>query len=111
MSFDQGENSSFYLNEEILAENDYPQTIKVNDRATMLNLMRGLNGYTLCSGFICKELNGEDYVAVPYQADSDNPNVTMEIGYIVKSNSMLSEIAQNYIEELRKNIEESKQGI
>ena len=111
MSFDQGENSSFYLNEEILAENDYPQTIKVNDRATMLNLMRGLNGYTLCSGFICKELNGEDYVAVPYQADSDNPNVTMEIGYIVKSNSMLSDIAQNYIEELRKNIEESKQGI
>lgn len=111
MSFDQGENSSFYLNEEILAENDYSQTIKVNDRATMLNLMRGLNGYTLCSGFICKELNGEDYVAVPYQADSDNPNVTMEIGYIVKSNSMLSDIAQNYIEELRKNIEESKQGI
>lgn len=111
MSFDQGENSSFYLNEEILAENDYSQTIKVNDRATMLNLMRGLNGYTLCSGFICKELNGEDYVAVPYQADSNNPNVTMEIGYIVKSNSMLSDIAQNYIEELRKNIEESKQGI
>lgn len=111
MSFDQGENSSFYLNEEILAENDYPQTIKVNDRATMLNLMRGLNGYTLCSGFICQELNGEDYVAIPYHADPNNPNVTMEIGYIVKSHSMLSDIALNYIEELKKNIEDSKRGI
>lgn len=105
MSFDQGENSSFFLNEEILTENDYPQTIKVNDRATMLNLMRGLNGYTLCSGIICKELNGPDYVAVPYEDNSINPNVEMEIGYIVKSHSMLSDIAMNYIDELKKYIE------
>ena len=105
MSFDQGENSSFFLNEEILTENDYPQTIKVNDRATMLNLMRGLNGYTLCSGIICKELNGSDYVAVPYEDNSINPNVEMEIGYIVKSHSMLSDIAMNYIDELKKYIE------
>lgn len=105
MSFDQGENVSFYLNEEILTENDYPQTIKVNDRATMLNLMRGLNGYTLCSGIICKELNGADYIAIPYQSDSDNPNVEMEIGYIVKAHSMLSDIALTYIEELKTNIE------
>ena len=105
MSFDQGENSSFFLNEEILTENDYPQTIKVNDRATMLNLMRGLNGYTLCSGIICKELNGPDYVTVPYEDNSINPNVEMEIGYIVKSHSMLSDIAMNYIDELKKYIE------
>ena len=105
MSFDQGENSSFFLNEEILTENDYPQTIKVNDRATMLNLMRGLNGYTLCSGIICKELNGSDYVAVPHEDNGSNPNVEMEIGYIVKSHSMLSDIAMNYIDELKKYIE------
>ena len=105
MSFDQGENSSFFLNEEILTENDYPQTIKVNDRATMLNLMRGLNGYTLCSGIICKELNGSDYIAIPYEDDSDNPNVEMEIGYIVKSYSMLSDIAIDYIDELKKYID------
>ncbi len=104
MSFDQGENSSFFLNEEILTENDYPQTIKVNDRATMLNLMRGLNGYTLCSGIICQELNGSDYIAVPYE-DSVNPNVEMEIGYIMRSHAMLSDIAMNYIDELKKYIE------
>ena len=49
LAFEQGDNSSFYFAEEILSDNEYPQMIKANDRATMLNLMVGLNGYTLCS--------------------------------------------------------------
>ena len=53
LSFEQGDNCSFYLAEEILSTNDYSQMIHANDRATMLNLMVGLNGYTLCSGIIC----------------------------------------------------------
>ena len=100
MSFDQGLDASLYTAEEILVENEFPQTIKVNDRATMLNLMRGLNGYTLCSGVICQELNGDDYVAVPYEADADNPNSVMEIGWISRKHTILSEIGQNYIREL-----------
>ena len=52
LAFEQGDNSSFYLAEEILSDNEYPQIIRANDRATMLNLMVGLNGYTLCSGII-----------------------------------------------------------
>ena len=44
LSFEQGANSSFYYAEEILSTADYPRTIKANDRATMLNLMSGLNG-------------------------------------------------------------------
>lgn len=94
-----------YLNEEILTQNQYPRTIKVNDRATMLNLMRGLNGYTLCSGIISKELNGNDYVAVPYQSDRKNPNALMQIGYITKSHAILSDIAEKYIEELKRYLE------
>lgn len=54
LSFEQGDDSSFYLAEEILSTNEYPQVIRANDRATMLNLMVGLNGYTLCSGIICE---------------------------------------------------------
>ena len=65
LSFEQGDTGSFYFAEEIFSTNVYPRTIKVNDRATMLNLMVGLNGYTLCSGIICEELNGTDYIAVP----------------------------------------------
>ena len=101
LSFEQGNESSFYLAEEILSTEEYPCTIKANDRATMLNLMIGLNGYTLCSGIICEELNGGDYAAIPFREDKDNHNTVMEIGYIVKKRSVLSNIAAVYIEELK----------
>lgn len=101
LSFEQGDNSSFYFAEEILSTNEYPRIIKANDRATMLNLMVGLNGYTLCSGIICEELNGTDYVAVPFESDPDNPNSKMEIGYILRKNILPSKMAELYIEELK----------
>lgn len=84
LSFEQGDNSSFFFAEEILSTNEYARTIKANDRATVLNLMVGLNGYTLCSGIISDELNGSDFITIPFEADADNPNSIMEIGYIVK---------------------------
>ncbi len=102
LAFEQGDNGSFYFAEEILSTNEYSQVIKANDRATMLNLMVGLNGYTLCSGIICEELNGDDYIAVPFQDDAQNPNSVMEIGYIVRKNTMLSEMGKLYIELIRK---------
>ena len=69
---------------------EYHRTIKANDRATMLNLMVGLNGYTLCSGIISEEINGSDYVAVPFKDAKGEDDRTMEIGYVVKKNFMLS---------------------
>lgn len=99
--FDQGDNQSTYLNEEILSTNDYHKTIRTNDRATMLNLMQGLGGYTLCCGIIDRELNGSDYLAVPFQEDDANKNSVMEIGYIQKKSAVLSALAQQYIEHLR----------
>lgn len=102
LSFEQGDNSAFYLAEEILSTNEYSQVIRANDRATMLNLMIGLNGYTLCSGIICEELNGTDYVAVPFEADEQNPNSIMEIGYIVRKNTILSQMGELYVQALKK---------
>ncbi len=102
LSFEQGENTAFYFAEEILSTNDYVRTIKATDRATMLNLMVGLNGYTLCSGIICEELNGSDYAAVPFRDDEVNSNSIMEIGYLTRKNMNLSELGQAYIEELKK---------
>ncbi len=101
LSFEQGDNSSFYFAEEILSTNEYPQVIKANDRATMLNLMVGLNGYTICSGIICEELNGSDYIAVPYEEDEKNPNSIMEIGYIVRKNTIVSKLAGLYLNKLK----------
>ena len=102
LSFEQGDDSSFYFAEEILSTNEYPRSIKTTDRATNLNLMTGLNGYTLCSGIICEELNGSDFIAIPYEADSNNPNSVMDVGYIVKNNAILSGLGQRYLAEIRK---------
>ncbi len=97
LSFDQGMNNSFYFAEEVLSTNVYKKIIKGNDRATMLNLMVGLNGYTLCSGIICEELNGDEYKAVPLDSDE-----IMSIGYISRKNTTLSHIGKKYVEELIK---------
>ena len=111
LSFEQGGESSFYFAEEILSTNEYPRSIKTTDRATNLNLMTGLNGYTLCSGIICEELNGPDFVAVPYEPDANNPNSVMDVGYIVKNNAILSGMGRRYLEEVRRylGIEEEAQ--
>ncbi len=101
LSFEQGDTASFYYAEEILSTEEYIRTIKANDRATMLNLMIGLNGYTLCSGIICEELNGSDYLAVPFESGSVEQDSVMEIGYITKKNTILSKIGELYIEKVR----------
>ena len=100
LSFEQGDSGSFYFAEEIFSTNEYPRTIKANDRATMLNLMVGLNGYTLCSGIICEELNGTDYAAVPLEDEGNSAGNSMEIGYIVKKDILLSSMGELYIREI-----------
>ena len=103
LSFEQGTSGSFYFAEEVLSTYDYIRTIKATDRATMLNLMVGLNGYTLCSGIICEELNGPEYVAVAFEdEEAEVAAGRMEIGYIVKENMILSQMAEKYIGELKR---------
>ena len=97
LSFEQGLNNSFYLSEEVLSTYSYKKIIKVNDRATALNLMVGMNAYTLCSGIICEELNGSDYSAVPLDGDEK-----MTIGYVTRKGINLSKLGNRYIEELKK---------
>ncbi|MBQ7428204.1 MAG: LysR family transcriptional regulator [Butyrivibrio sp.] len=97
LSFDQGDKNSFYFAEEVLSTYPYKKLIHVNDRATALNMMKLLNAYTLCSGVICKELNGEGYMAIPLQSDEK-----MHIGYIKRSDIKLSPIAKSFIKEMKK---------
>lgn len=97
LSFEQGAYNSFYFAEEVLSTYQYKQLIKVNDRATILNLMKGLNGYTLCSGIICEELNGSEYIAVKLKSDE-----RMTIGYLKRKGVALSSLAQKYLEEVTK---------
>jgi DNA-binding transcriptional LysR family regulator len=102
LSFEQGGESSSFLAEEILSEREYPRAIRTTDRATMLNLMIGLSGYTLCSGIVCEELNGNDYVTVPYREEKGTPNVQMEIGYIKKQGAVLDEIGEVFLREVHR---------
>lgn len=102
LSFEQDDDDSVYFAEEILSTKEYHRTIKTNDRASMLNLMIGLNGYTLCSGIISEELNGSDYIAVPFRENDQNINRVMEIGYITKKDFILGEVGSTYIEEIEK---------
>ena len=97
LSFDQGEHHSLYLAEEMKSTYDYKRLIKANDRATLLNLMIGLNAYTLCSGIICEELNGSDYMAIPLKETEK-----MRIGYVKRKGAKVSHIGEIYIEELKK---------
>ena len=60
LSFEQGDYNSFYFSEEILSTIDRDKNIKVRDRATLFNLAIGLDGYTVSTGIINKELNGEN---------------------------------------------------
>lgn len=106
LSFEQDGNNVYCFAEEILSTNEYMRAIKASDRATILNLMVGLNGYVICPGIICEELNGDDYVAIPYEGDEENPNLAMEFGYIVKKNSILSKMGERYIREIRNYLHE-----
>lgn len=97
LSFDQGINNSFYFAEEVLSTYDHKKIIKVNDRATILNFMIGMDGYTLCSGIICEDLNGSDYCAVKVDTDEK-----MTVGYITRKDCVISELGKMYIDEISK---------
>lgn len=92
LSYEQGEHNSFYFSEEILSTLDCDKDIMVSDRATLFNLLIGLNGYTICSGVINEQLNGKNIVAVPLDVDE-----SMEIGYITHKRATLSPFGKQYI--------------
>ncbi|MDD6231139.1 LysR family transcriptional regulator [Frisingicoccus sp.] len=95
LAFDQGKNGAAYFAEEMKSTYDYKRIIHADDRATLLNLMVGLNAYTLCSGIICEELNGPDYRAIPLVETEK-----MRIGYIKRKGARISTMGEIYIREL-----------
>ena len=97
LSFEQGEHNSFYFSEEIFSATERKKNIRVRDRATLFNLLIGLNGYTVCSGVIDKKLNGKDIIAAPLADESD-----MRIGYITHKKGRISRLGKTYLEALNK---------
>ena len=97
LSFEQGEHNSFYYSEEIFSMEEKNKNIRVRDRATLFNLVIGLNGYTVCSGVIDEELNGKNIISVPLDEAGD-----MHIGYITHKKMIPSRWGATYIEALKK---------
>lgn len=97
LSFEQGDHNSFYFSEEIFSEEERRKNIRVRDRATLFNLLIGLNGYTVCSGVIDQKLNGPEIIAVPLDEPSE-----MRIGWITHKKGRLSPLGEYYLQALKK---------
>ena len=96
LSYEQGSHNSFYFSEEILSTEDCDKELVVLDRATLFNMLIGLNGYTICSGVINEELNGPNIIAKPLKVDD-----YMEIGYILPMSIRPSHMTLEYIDILK----------
>lgn len=99
LSFEQGEYNSFYFAEEILSTNIRDKVIRVSDRATLFNLLIGLNGYTISTGIISKELNGESIISRSLNVDEQ-----IQLGYIKRKNEPNGVHADHFLELLIKHI-------
>ncbi|KKC48205.1 LysR family transcriptional regulator [Paenibacillus sp. D9] len=95
LSFDQGEYNSFHFSEEILSTLSHPKSIRVNDRATLFNLLIGLNGYTISTGVLSADLNGNEIIPVPLECEE-----TIEVGWISHRHITLSKLGAAYVEAL-----------
>lgn len=99
LSFEQGEYNSFYFSEEIQSTITHKKSITVSDRATLFNLLIGLNGYTISTGVISHDLNGNNIISVPLKLKEK-----ITVGYIIHESISLSKIALDYIDSLKKTV-------
>ncbi len=98
LTFDQSDDSNIYLTEEALADYDFPKLIKSDDRATTMELIAELHGYSIGIGM----LSGDDVILkglVSIKLKEEDP---LTIGYITRMGSSLSVYGQAYVEELLK---------
>ncbi|PLT33170.1 LysR family transcriptional regulator [Bacillus sp. V5-8f] len=100
LSFEQGEFNSFYYSEELFSTIPRNKSIHVSDRATLFNLLIGLNGYTISTGILSTDLNGSNIVSVPLEEDE-----TISVGWIVHKKTRLSRMANIYLAELKQLID------
>lgn len=99
ISFEQKKNNSFYFSEEILSARKIIKSIKVSDRAAVMNLLTGLEGYTIATGVFPRALY-DDIISIPLDSEE-----TIRVGIIYLENIALSEMANIFIEALRKYID------
>ncbi|MDE6602138.1 MAG: LysR family transcriptional regulator [Lachnospiraceae bacterium] len=97
LGFVQGTYESSNYSEELFSNVPAERSIKVSDRAAIVNLMIGLDGYTISSGIFPKYLQGDSIVSIPLEEDE-----VMHIGYILNKDKELSELGEIYVDALKR---------
>lgn len=98
VSFDQSNEGKYYLTEEAMADYAFDKMIKSDDRATTMEIIAELGGYSVGCGMLSKEdsvLQG----LVSIKMIEEDP---LTIGYITRKGSSLSQYGSEYIRELMK---------
>lgn len=96
LSFVQGNYESAYFSEELFSSIPAKKSIRVSDRAAMVNLLIGLDGYTISSGIFPKYLQGDAILSVPLEEEE-----IMRIGYVLNKDKELNELGRIYIRALK----------
>ena len=95
LSYDQGIHNSFYFSEEILSQISHKKSIVVSDRATLFNLLIGLDGYTIATGILNSNLNGDDIISIPLDVEDK-----IDIIYLRHEKANLSKMGERFIDYL-----------
>ena len=95
LSYDQGIHNSFYFSEEIMSQIPHKKSIVVSDRATLFNLLIGLDGYTIATGILKSKLNGDNIVSIPLDVED-----MIDIVYIRHEKANLSKMGEKFIDYL-----------
>ena len=103
ISFEQGIENALYFAEEVMPSIDRKKNIRVRDRATMTNLILGLDGYTVASGALSRELNGPDVVSVPLKMDDK-----IRVGLISRAGIPLSTAGAAFAAAIRQRCSDRK---
>ena len=100
LSYDQGIHNSFYFSEEIFSQLPHKKSIVVSDRATLFNLLIGLDGYTIATGILNSNLNGDNIVSIPLDVED-----MIDIVYIRHEKANLSKMGERFIDYLLKEVQ------
>lgn len=103
LSYDQGIHNSFYFSEEIMSQIHHKKSIVVSDRATLFNLLIGLDGYTIATGILNSNLNGNNIVSIPLDVDD-----VIDIVYLKHEKANLSKMGEKFIDYLLEEVKFDK---
>ena len=96
ITYEQGAENALYFAEEVMPAIDRKRNIRVRDRATMTNLILGLDGFTVASGAHAKAYNPE-IISIPLKLGE-----TIRVGILRRMGITPSAQAATFISSIRR---------